>query len=213
VSPIDSSSIPVEVRVNRVNQPSPDTLTLSGTIDIHDIRLTQTGEMRIGVVDVIILQQDETGKVLSESTDQLNLRFTEEQYSAMLKSGIQFRKTMQPKSGAATLRVLVQDPSTAAIGSLVIPLSQLKYPLQLPPLLPTQAPLCYKLRAMQMLVGEAPAIARIEQDAPTEQIKGSDRASEHPSLFCPVCSARLAPRKCKLICNACGYYMSCSDYY
>ena len=126
VSPIDSSSIPVEVKVNRVNQPSPDSLTLSGTIDIHDIRLVQTGDMRIGVVDVIILQQDETGKVLSESTDQLNLRFTEEQYSAMLKSGVRFRKTAQPKAGAATLRVLVQDPSTAAIGSLVIPLSQVK---------------------------------------------------------------------------------------
>jgi VWFA-related protein len=126
VSPIDSSSIPVEVKVNRVNQPSPDSLTLSGTIDIHDIRLVQTGDMRIGVVDVIILQQDETGKVLNESTDQLNLRFTEEQYSAMLKSGIRFRKTAQPKPGATTLRVLVQDPSTAAIGSLVIPLSQVK---------------------------------------------------------------------------------------
>jgi VWFA-related protein len=126
VSPIDSSSIPVEVNVNRVNQPSPDSLTLSGTIDIHDIHLVQTGDMRIGVVDVIILQQDETGKVLSESTDQLNLRFTEEQYSAMLKSGVRFRKTAQPKAGAATLRVLVQDPSTAAIGSLVIPLSQVK---------------------------------------------------------------------------------------
>lgn len=126
VSPIDSSSIPVEVKVNRVNQPSPDSLTLSGTIDIHDIRLVQTGDMRIGVVDVIILQQDETGKVLSETTDQLNLRFTEEQYSATLKSGVRFRKTAQPKAGAATLRILVQDPSTAAIGSLVIPLSQVK---------------------------------------------------------------------------------------
>ncbi len=126
VSPIDSSSIPVEVKVDRVNQPSPDSLTLSGTIDIHDIHLSQTGEMRVGVVDVIILQQDETGKVLNESTDQLNLRFTEEQYSAMLKSGVRFRKTAQPKAGATTLRVLVQDPSTAAIGSLVIPLSQVK---------------------------------------------------------------------------------------
>jgi len=126
VSPIDSSSIPVEVKVNRVIPPPPDSLTLSGTIDIRDIHLAQTGEMRIGVVDVIILQQDETGKVLNESTDQLNLRFTEEQYSAMLKSGIRFRKTAQPKPGATKLRVLVQDPSTAAIGSLVIPLSQVK---------------------------------------------------------------------------------------
>jgi len=33
------------------------------------------------------------------------------------------------------------------------------------------------------------------------------------STYCPVCSRRLESRKCKLICAACGYYMSCSDYY
>jgi len=31
------------------------------------------------------------------------------------------------------------------------------------------------------------------------------------SEYCPRCSARLAPRSCKLIC-VCGYYMSCSDF-
>jgi hypothetical protein len=36
---------------------------------------------------------------------------------------------------------------------------------------------------------------------------------EEPMLYCPVCSTRLTGRKCKLICEKCGYYMSCSDYY
>ena len=34
-----------------------------------------------------------------------------------------------------------------------------------------------------------------------------------PMLYCPVCSRRLAERKCKLYCEQCGYYMSCADYY
>jgi hypothetical protein len=34
-----------------------------------------------------------------------------------------------------------------------------------------------------------------------------------PMLYCPVCSRRLTERKCKLICEQCGYYMSCADYY
>jgi hypothetical protein len=34
-----------------------------------------------------------------------------------------------------------------------------------------------------------------------------------PMLHCPVCSLRLAERKCKLFCEQCGYYMSCADYY
>ena len=29
-------------------------------------------------------------------------------------------------------------------------------------------------------------------------------------LYCPVCSRRLAERKCKLFCEQCGYYMSCA---
>ena len=34
-----------------------------------------------------------------------------------------------------------------------------------------------------------------------------------PMLYCPVCSKRLSERKCKLLCERCGYYMSCADYY
>jgi hypothetical protein len=39
------------------------------------------------------------------------------------------------------------------------------------------------------------------------------RPEEDPILYCPVCSTRLKPRQCKLICEECGYYLSCSDYY
>ncbi len=38
-------------------------------------------------------------------------------------------------------------------------------------------------------------------------------APEDPCLFCPCCSSRLAEIKCKLLCEQCGYYMSCADYY
>jgi repressor LexA len=40
-----------------------------------------------------------------------------------------------------------------------------------------------------------------------------DTGADEPMLYCPVCSTRLHPRKCKLICEQCGYYMSCADYY
>jgi hypothetical protein len=43
----------------------------------------------------------------------------------------------------------------------------------------------------------------------TDPLAGSEDASR----FCPVCSQRLKSRRCKLICDVCGYYMSCADYY
>lgn len=36
---------------------------------------------------------------------------------------------------------------------------------------------------------------------------------EEPSLYCPVCSTQLTEHKCKLVCEKCGYYLSCADYY
>jgi len=45
------------------------------------------------------------------------------------------------------------------------------------------------------------------------------RASENvttlqdlPGEFCPLCSARLQSRKCKMVCPRCGYFMSCSEF-
>jgi hypothetical protein len=36
-----------------------------------------------------------------------------------------------------------------------------------------------------------------------------------PERTCPNCGACLVEQKCKLLCpnRACGYYMSCSDFY
>jgi VWFA-related protein len=125
-SPLNSSAIPLEVKVDRVNQPLPGSLSLFGSIGIHDLPLAQSGETRVGALDISVIEQDETGKVLRESANRINLRFTEKQYPEVLKSGVTFRKSVQPQAGVTTLRVLVQDVSTGAVGSLVIPLTQLK---------------------------------------------------------------------------------------
>lgn len=49
---------------------------------------------------------------------------------------------------------------------------------------------------------------------PMHSDSGEQRqGAEHPISFCPVCSQRLEPKRCKLVCKMCGYYLSCSDYY
>jgi ribosomal protein S27AE len=52
-----------------------------------------------------------------------------------------------------------------------------------------------------------------KQTEPQEAAPQTAGRHEDACLFCPRCSSRLAELKCKLVCEKCGYYMSCADYY
>jgi hypothetical protein len=53
----------------------------------------------------------------------------------------------------------------------------------------------------------------VNLDSNSGAINPGPASDREPMLYCPVCSLRLAERKCKLYCERCGYYMSCADYY
>jgi hypothetical protein len=84
------------------------------------------GGVRKGVVDIVVIQQDALGNVLDRARNRLSLTLNEDQYAAYLKSGVLFQQNIQPKQGAATIRIMVGDPASANVGSLIIPMSQVK---------------------------------------------------------------------------------------
>jgi len=59
---------------------------------------------------------------------------------------------------------------------------------------------CYK----RAVVEGRPDGVEASGPVPTQQ--------QEPMLLCPRCAARLCARQCKLVCERCGYYMSCSDF-
>lgn len=80
--------------------------------------------------------------------------------------------------------------------------------------------MCYKLMVVKNtgMQGTAPSAARgvvVEEYGQPSAVAGesSTHRQEDASQCCPVCSQRLESHRCKLICNLCGYYMSCADYY
>ncbi|HKW89559.1 MAG TPA: VWA domain-containing protein [Candidatus Acidoferrales bacterium] len=123
-SPIESSTIPLRATVERANQPVANSLKILCSIDAHSLHLAQSGDSRKGSIEVYIIEQDQTGKVVFESRRSFDLQVPEKQYASLLHAGMLFHEYVQRPAEATTLRVLVEDPATSSVGSLIIPLAQ-----------------------------------------------------------------------------------------
>jgi hypothetical protein len=92
--------------------------------------------------------------------------------------------------------------------------------------------MCYKRRAVDSVAKGPPNMYEAGLGAVPRSGTESGQAAKEPvsrsvggstlqalapgddiSRYCPVCSQRLTSRHCKLLCNVCGYYMSCADFY
>lgn len=125
-SPIESSMIPVHVRIDRVEKPLPHCLSIFGKIDIGTVQFAQSGSVRKGAAEVVTIEQNQSGKVVAQSASQIGFRFSSKEYADYLKTGFPFHQFVQPKKDASTLRILVEDTSTAEVGSVIIPLGDVK---------------------------------------------------------------------------------------
>ena len=121
-SPVESSMILLNADLNK--SAHPHSFNLACSIDLHGIRFAQSGGRRKGAVTVYVIGQNSAGKVLHHWSKTYNLQFTDIQYDSLLKTGIPFRQGIEFSPEITTLRVLVQDPSTSKLGSLIIPLAQ-----------------------------------------------------------------------------------------
>lgn len=61
---------------------------------------------------------------------------------------------------------------------------------------------------------ETRSMSAEEQERKADEPPDTEKSSgEQAMLYCPVCSERLVQSRCKLVCEKCGYFMSCADYY
>jgi VWFA-related protein len=123
-NPLDSAAIPLLVKAVRVDQP-PDTVQIAGSVGLKNIQMGDQDGVRTGTVDLYFIAQDDAGNVLGQGSSHLRLKLTEQQYQDYLKSGITFRDQLQLKKQTAVVRVVVQDPATSEVGSVIIPLARI----------------------------------------------------------------------------------------
>ena len=125
-SPLDSSAVPLDVRLSRVDRPLPHSIQIVGVAGIAGVQLAQYGGLRHGALNIYAVEQNAAGDVLHQMNQRLKLNISEEQYRAYLRSGILFRGNVPLQPGATVLRVLVQDPGTSEVGCVIVPLAKVK---------------------------------------------------------------------------------------
>jgi VWFA-related protein len=125
-SPLESAAIHLEAMLERVNRPKPNSLRIQWTVDVRNLQLAREGDLRTGAINVFFIQRDNAGRELDRVQDAFDIRLTKDTYEAYCKSGMKFQNDVQRKEGLATLRIVLADRSNAAVGSLIIPLSQVK---------------------------------------------------------------------------------------
>jgi VWFA-related protein len=122
-SPFDSAAIPLLVKAVRVDQPR-DTVQVTGSIGLKSLQIAEQNGMRTGIVNLYFIAQDAAGNVLGQASTHLRLKLTGQQYQDYLKSGVAFRSRLQLKKQTAVLRIVVQDPASSEVGSVIIPLAR-----------------------------------------------------------------------------------------
>jgi VWFA-related protein len=121
--PVDATTIPLTASATRVQ----DRLDLEATLDLPSLDLNLSQGLWKGQVEVVarFLAADGSwvGDVAPETVT-LNLRQTT--YESMLQSGLPYRKELRIPAKAVELRLLVGNLVSSKIGTLTIPLSEVK---------------------------------------------------------------------------------------
>jgi hypothetical protein len=79
-----------------------------------------------GAINVFFVQTDGAGKSLDLTQEAYDVRLNKDEYETYLRTGMTYRRTLVLKKDAKTLRILVADRSTTAVGTLIVPLSKVK---------------------------------------------------------------------------------------
>jgi VWFA-related protein len=117
-SPLESTEILLTLRLER----NPDG-SLNARLNARpSARRVETLAIPSVVFDVLIAQQAETGAVLDVLRDTARL----DDARRLPAEGVTVGAVIRPKEGAATVRAIVLDRASGAVGSLIVPLSQLR---------------------------------------------------------------------------------------
>ena len=88
----------------------------------HDQKKDQKREAeQKGAIDLLFLQRDAAGKILSAEKQHLDLKLPQAQYEFLAKNGMVLEHHMTVNAQSTEIRVVVSDAGSGALGSVTVP--------------------------------------------------------------------------------------------
>lgn len=126
-SPLDATAVGVNTRVDLIDKPEPNTLNIIAQIDPSNISFTHEKDRYVAKVDILFVQKDDQGHLFGKAvTDTLDLALLPATYQKVVSKGLLYEKRI-PREGKATrLKMVARDIPTGAIGSITVPLKDVR---------------------------------------------------------------------------------------
>jgi len=121
-SPLDATGLPLEVRAQRngLNE-----IILNLKLDPGKLSLEPQAGARRGEVFVFVSQTDDQGREFKNGSQLIQVVLRDEDYQSAVERGLHFRTAVRMEPLATTLRVVVRDPQSGAMGRVLVPANQI----------------------------------------------------------------------------------------
>lgn len=117
--PLDSAQIELSAEA-RADPARPEILHLKVNIDLHDIAFSHANSERTGAVDLSFYVEG-TARVFKQP---LKIEIPDDRFAAVLEKGLDAIAPVDIAGGKGALRIVAQDKSTGAAGSVTVPLPE-----------------------------------------------------------------------------------------
>lgn len=117
-NPVEQTAIALKANLAPAGKSSE--LHLSATLDLHSVAFVHEKGYHDGAVEMVTVEQTLIGKVVGSSQDRLRLHIPDAGFAGVMKKGLRFSQAVPRIPGATTLRLLAEDTTTGATGSLII---------------------------------------------------------------------------------------------